>query len=72
MARLLNLDPTSIPDNVKIGDIPGWDSLGHVSFLLELKEHYGIPTTRASFEACSTLEGVLQLLEERGIKNFDV
>lgn len=72
MVRLWGTDPAKITDEAKIGDIQGWDSLAHVTLLIELNEQYGIPVSRASFEACSSLRGILSTLEKKGIINFEV
>jgi len=71
LAEVFNITAGAIMPNCKIGDLPGWDSLSHVTLLIKLEEIYSVPVSRASFERCSSITGILALLEENGIKHLD-
>jgi len=42
MARLFRCDELEIRDSTGPGDLPGWDSLGHVSLMTELQREFGV------------------------------
>ncbi len=48
--RELGVDPAHVQENSKLQDIPEWDSLGMVRFLLVCDEQFGVqmPATEAS------------------------
>ena len=71
IAELFGLTSSSIKIDCKIGDLPGWDSLSHVTLLMKLEEIYGVSVSRSSFEKCSSLLGILTLLEQNGTKHLD-
>jgi len=41
IGRLFNCDPSQLTDEVGPGDIPGWDSLGHVTLMARIAEEFG-------------------------------
>lgn len=41
IARLFNCDPGELTDQTGPGDIPGWDSLGHVTLMAEVQKEFG-------------------------------
>ncbi|KIF81400.1 acyl carrier protein [Noviherbaspirillum autotrophicum] len=59
-------DPGAIRENSEPGDIPGWDSLGHVRLVAELEQVFG-----TSFEVDEVMEmedisAILRLLAAKG------
>ena len=50
IARVLKLKKKDIKKNLKIGDVPSWDSLAHINIFLELKKFFSfkIDITRLS------------------------
>ena len=40
IARVLKLKKKDIKKNLKIGDVPSWDSLAHINIFLELKKFF--------------------------------
>lgn len=42
VSTLFKCDSSDVLDSTGPGDIPGWDSLGHIMLLEELKGHFGI------------------------------
>ena len=71
MSKCFDVSPEEIPDDVAIGELQKWDSLGHLNLMLELESQFKIPISRKSFEACSSLTGIVNFLESAGIGNLD-
>ena len=42
LAQALNLPLEEITSQLSFGDLPQWDSLGHMEVMMRLEEHFGI------------------------------
>ena len=70
VAKTFNVNPETLTARVGIGDVPGWDSLGHQTLILEAERKYGFTFTlmeTMSVDSIATLRDVL----ERRMKNDD-
>ncbi len=45
IAEVLQVSQDEIPPDITFGDIPQWDSLGHMEILLALEESFAIAVT---------------------------
>lgn len=69
MADLFRCDISEISDTTGPGDIPGWDSLGHVSLMAEIQNRFGIhvPVEDAlEVESVNDLVSILDRLRSGG------
>jgi acyl carrier protein len=65
IADLFKCDQSQLTDDTGPGDIPGWDSLGHVSLMARIQEHFGshVPVEDAvEVESISDLARILDRL----------
>ena len=67
VAKVFGLHPSQVTDATSNQDTPEWDSLGHVTLIMELEGHYGV--SFSTEEALGLISvGVLKsTLTERGI-----
>jgi acyl carrier protein len=66
IANLFKCDVASLADTTGPGDIPGWDSLGHVTLMAEVQKVFGkhVPVEDAiEVESIADLTAVLDRLE---------
>jgi acyl carrier protein len=42
VASTLRIDPADVTEELSAGDVPSWDSLGHVTLLQALEEAFGV------------------------------
>lgn len=42
VAETLRVDPHTVSDELAAGDVPTWDSLGHVTVLQALEQEFGL------------------------------
>jgi len=66
MADLFRCDVTEIQDATGPGDLPAWDSLGHVALMARIQERFGqhVPVEDAiEVESVSDLVSILQRLQ---------
>ena len=56
----LKIDPSVYNDDLAAGDIPEWDSLGHVNLLMAIEEHF-----KVSFDVADAvdIETIADLVE---------
>ena len=58
--------PESFMD-LSVGSFPDWDSLGHISLLLSIEEHYGIRFSLEEMESLSSMENIALALKSHGV-----
>ncbi|MFN8060133.1 MAG: acyl carrier protein [Vicinamibacterales bacterium] len=66
IANLFKCDVSDLTDDTGPGDIPGWDSLGHVTLMTEIQKQFGshVPVEDAiEVESIADLEAILVRLE---------
>ena len=66
MADLFRCDVADISDDTGPGDIPGWDSLGHVSLMSEIQNQFGahVPVEDAlDVESVNDLVAIMERLK---------
>ncbi len=42
VCQVLKIAPDQYSEELGAGDVPGWDSLGHVNLLMAVEKHFGI------------------------------
>jgi acyl carrier protein len=66
IADLFKCDPSDVTDATGPGDIPGWDSLGHVTLMAEVQRQFGkhVPIEDAiEVESVADLGRILERLQ---------
>jgi acyl carrier protein len=60
IAELFRCDITDLADSTGPGDIPGWDSLGHVALMAEIHKQFGM---HVPVEDAIEMESIADLVE---------
>tara|TARA_B110000008_G_C16874217_1_gene526100 strand:- start:775 stop:1008 length:234 start_codon:yes stop_codon:yes gene_type:complete len=60
----------SVKDEQGPGDLPGWDSLGHVNLINALERVYSVSLDLEEMIAIETVLDIRALLTEKGILDF--
>jgi acyl carrier protein len=66
IASLFTCDVAQLTDDVGPGDIPGWDSLGHVTLMAAIRQEFGadVPVEEAiEVESIADLAAILDRIE---------
>lgn len=66
IAHLFKVSPDELSDQTGPGDVPGWDSLGHVTLMVEVQKQFGthVPVEDAiEVESIADLVAVLERLQ---------
>ena len=76
LADLVDLVARHFPDSeipepildLSVGSLPDWDSLGHISLLISIEEHYGIRFSVDEMTELTSIRDIASSLESRGIE----
>jgi len=55
-----------VTPELAFGDLPQWDSLGHMEVMLRLEEQYGIEIDTDTIAELISVQEICQHLQERG------
>ena len=60
----------SVKDEQGPGDLPGWDSLGHLTLMNAIERVYSVSVDMEEMIAIETVLDIRALLTEKGISDF--
>jgi acyl carrier protein len=63
MADVFEIDPAQLPDTVTSDDLEQWDSLAHLSLMLELETDFGVEIASDAMGELLSLEAIVTYLE---------
>lgn len=58
LAEALNLPASSITPDLAFGDLPQWDSMGHMEVMMRLEEHFGIEINADTITALTSIPAI--------------
>ncbi len=64
MASLWNLDASSIPDDASFNNLPGWDSLGHITLMMKIEAELGVTLTTEAMQQALTLPALADFVSQ--------
>jgi acyl carrier protein len=78
VAKAIDLDPKFLDENSEMGVTPNWDSLNHMSVIVEIEDNYGIEILNDDIVKYSKMKAIINLYNElsgnistsQGIKKF--
>jgi len=65
VAEVLHLAPEQVHDGLSFGDVPEWDSLGHMDLLMTLEGRYGVPLDEEMIARLVTIDAICREIAER-------
>ncbi len=60
----LRAQPGSVHENDRVKDLEGWDSIGALSLMVLIAEHYGAIIDPNSLSKCETVADIAKLAEK--------
>jgi acyl carrier protein len=63
LAEALEASPAEITDDLAIGDLPQWDSMGHMTVISLLEERFGIEASTDLIAELVSLPAIVKYLE---------
>ena len=62
---LLADDALQLDDHTTAADVPGWDSLAHVSIMFSIEERFGISFSETEFTGFATVGDLVQMIDAK-------
>ena len=66
LAAAFQLTPTDIPESLSFGDLPQWDSMGHMEVMLALEEQFGVEITADTIAELTSFAEIGAYVEANG------
>ena len=63
IARLFKYDAAALSDSMGPGDLPGWDSLGHMTLMVEIQKEFGKRVPLEDAIDVDSIAGLATILE---------
>lgn len=66
-SEVLKIKEEEINENLKEGDVPEWDSLGHINLFMELEKRLNLKFKLDEVSNNRSFSSIKKLLEEKGV-----
>jgi acyl carrier protein len=66
LAEAIQVPPDLVTPELAFGDLPQWDSLGHMEVMLRLEESFGIAIDADTIARLISVPEICLFLEEKG------
>lgn len=63
--EVFNDDSLVLTDSTNPGEVLGWDSMGHVNFILSVENEFGVEFSEGEFVRFSDIGGLKRMLAEK-------
>jgi acyl carrier protein len=64
IAEVLHLDLSRVPEALSFGDVPEWDSLGHMDLLMTLESRYGVSLNEERIARLVSIDAICREIAE--------
>ncbi|MFM8319510.1 MAG: acyl carrier protein [Chloroflexota bacterium] len=71
LAEAIQAPPELITPDLAFGDLPQWDSLGHMEVMLRLEDQFGITVDADTIAQLISVPEICQYLEDHGHVQLD-
>tara|TARA_A200000113_G_scaffold150768_1_gene135818 strand:+ start:2356 stop:2589 length:234 start_codon:yes stop_codon:yes gene_type:complete len=65
IAQTLRVSEKDLSIEVGVGDLPDWDSLGHINVISAIEEDFGVIFEIEEALDCETIQDIVEILEEK-------
>lgn len=66
LAGIFRISFDEVPPDMAFGDIPQWDSFGHMEVMINLEEQYGVEITTETISELVNIPMICAYLEKKG------
>lgn len=68
VARTFNVNPADVTDATSPESLPEWDSLGHITLIIELESVFGVSFSPEEAVGMTSVSSIKAVLESRGVR----
>ena len=65
LAEALQVPAELVTPDLTFGDLPQWDSLGHMEVMMHLEEHFGVEINSDTIVELTSIPAICDSLQER-------
>lgn len=65
LAEAIQVQPDEVTPELAFGDLPQWDSLGHMEVMMRLEEQFGVEINADTIAALVSVPEICKYLEEK-------
>jgi len=66
LAGALQVPAEAVSPDLSFGDLPQWDSMGHMEVMMQLEERFGVEVSADTIAALTSLPAICNYLKENG------
>lgn len=66
LSAALRVSPEQIPPELAFGDLPQWDSMGHMEVMMALEEHFGVEINADTIARLTSIPAICGYIQENG------
>jgi acyl carrier protein len=66
IAGALQVPAEAVTPELSFGDLPQWDSMGHMEVMMQLEERYGMEVSTDTIAALTSVPAICDYLKENG------
>ncbi len=66
LVEALQVPVEMVTADLAFGDLPQWDSMGHMEVMLRLEERFGVEINNATITSLTSIPMICQHLQEQG------
>lgn len=66
LAEALQVPSDQVVDDLQFGDLPQWDSMGHMEVMISLEEKFGIEITPDTIAELISFSAISDYIKENG------
>jgi acyl carrier protein len=66
LASALQVPVEAVTADLGFGDLPQWDSMGHMEVMMQLEERFGVEVSADTIAALTSVSAICSYLKENG------
>ena len=66
IAGALQVPTEDVAPELSFGDLPQWDSMGHMEVMMQLEERFGVEVSADTIAALTSIPAICAYLKENG------
>jgi acyl carrier protein len=65
LAEVFEVESTEINEETQFGDIPKWDSMGHMDLMVALESQFGLEISADTISGLVSIEAILESIQAK-------
>ncbi|MBN1147665.1 MAG: acyl carrier protein [Anaerolineales bacterium] len=70
LAEAIQVPPDMVTPDLAFGDLPQWDSLGHMEVMMRLEDQFGVEISADTIAELISIPDICKYLQEQGYDQY--